>query len=44
MSGGALVLAVVLAALFAALLGYFMFFGRIAGVFLGIVTLETGRE
>jgi branched-chain amino acid transport system permease protein len=35
----ALVAAVALAALFAALLGYFMFFGRIAGVFLGIVTL-----
>jgi branched-chain amino acid transport system permease protein len=35
----ALVLAVGLAALFAVLLGYFMFFGRIAGVFLGIVTL-----
>lgn len=35
----ALVLAVALAALFAVLLGYFMFFGRIAGVFLGIVTL-----
>jgi ABC-type branched-subunit amino acid transport system permease subunit len=35
----ALLLAVGLAAVFAALLGYFMFFGRIAGVFLGIVTL-----
>jgi ABC-type branched-subunit amino acid transport system permease subunit len=35
----ALLLAVALAALFALLLGYFMFFGRIAGVFLGIVTL-----
>ncbi len=35
----ALVLAVGFAALFAVLLGYFMFFGRIAGVFLGIVTL-----
>ncbi|MET4066774.1 ABC-type branched-subunit amino acid transport system permease subunit [Bradyrhizobium sp. S3.2.6] len=35
----ALVAAVAIAALFAALLGYFMFFGRIAGVFLGIVTL-----
>jgi urea transport system permease protein len=35
----ALVAAVALAALFAVLLGYFMFFGRIAGVFLGIVTL-----
>jgi ABC-type branched-subunit amino acid transport system permease subunit len=35
----ALVLAVGFAALFAVLLGYFMFFGRIAGVFIGIVTL-----
>ncbi|BBO05269.1 MULTISPECIES: branched-chain amino acid ABC transporter permease [Bradyrhizobium] len=35
----ALVVAVAIAALFAILLGYFMFFGRIAGVFLGIVTL-----
>src|SRR5262249_17813169 len=35
----ALLLAIGLAALFALLLGYFMFFGRIAGVFLGIVTL-----
>jgi ABC-type branched-subunit amino acid transport system permease subunit len=35
----ALLLAIAIAALFAALLGYFMFFGRIAGVFLGIVTL-----
>jgi urea transport system permease protein len=35
----ALLLAVGIAALFALLLGYFMFFGRIAGVFLGIVTL-----
>lgn len=35
----ALVLAVGFAALFALLLGYFMFFGRISGVFLGIVTL-----
>lgn len=35
----ALVAAVAIAALFAVLLGYFMFFGRIAGVFLGIVTL-----
>lgn len=33
----ALVVAVAIAALFAILLGYFMFFGRIAGVFLGIV-------
>ncbi|MDX3926099.1 MAG: branched-chain amino acid ABC transporter permease [Shinella sp.] len=29
-----------LAALFAAVLGYFLFFGRISGVFLGIVTLS----
>lgn len=35
----ALVIAVAISALFAVLLGYFMFFGRIAGVFLGIVTL-----
>jgi len=35
----ALLLAIAIAALFALLLGYFMFFGRIAGVFLGIVTL-----
>ncbi|MGY8631001.1 branched-chain amino acid ABC transporter permease [Bradyrhizobium sp. 14AA] len=35
----ALIAAVAIAALFAVLLGYFMFFGRIAGVFLGIVTL-----
>jgi ABC-type branched-subunit amino acid transport system permease subunit len=35
----ALLLAVGIAAFFALLLGYFMFFGRIAGVFLGIVTL-----
>lgn len=35
----ALLLAIGIAALFALLLGYFMFFGRIAGVFLGIVTL-----
>ena len=27
------------AAMFAAVLGYFLFFGRISGVFLGIVTL-----
>ncbi len=35
----ALLLAVAVSALVALLLGYFMFFGRIAGVFLGIVTL-----
>ncbi|WGD32180.1 branched-chain amino acid ABC transporter permease [Ancylobacter sp. WKF20] len=36
----ALVLAIALAALFAVLLGYFLYFGRISGVFLGIVTLS----
>jgi urea transport system permease protein len=36
----AVILAVALAALFAAVLGYFLFFGRISGVFLGIVTLS----
>lgn len=36
----ALLAAVALAAGFAALLGYFLFFGRISGVFLGIVTLS----
>ena len=36
----ALLLSVVVSALVAALLGYFMFFGRIGGVFLGIVTLS----
>lgn len=36
----ATVLAVGVAAAFAALLGYFLFFGRISGVFLGIVTLS----
>jgi urea transport system permease protein len=36
----AVVLAVGFAAAFAALLGYFLFFGRISGVFLGIVTLS----
>ncbi|MBE3638132.1 ABC transporter permease subunit [Mangrovicoccus algicola] len=35
-----LVLAVGISALFAAILGYFLFFGRISGVFLGIVTLS----
>jgi urea transport system permease protein len=35
----AVVVAVAAAALFAAVLGYFLFFGRIGGVFLGIVTL-----
>ena len=35
----AMLLAIAVAALFALLLGYFMFFGRISGVFLGIVTL-----
>ncbi|MEJ0096469.1 MAG: branched-chain amino acid ABC transporter permease [Methylocella sp.] len=36
----ALVLALAASALFAAVLGYFLFFGRISGVFLGIVTLS----
>jgi urea transport system permease protein len=36
----ALLASVVVSALFAAVLGYFMFFGRISGVFLGIVTLS----
>jgi len=35
-----LLLALLASAIFAALLGYFLFFGRIAGVFLGIVTLS----
>lgn len=35
-----LVASVAIAALFAAVLGYFLFFGRISGVFLGIVTLS----
>lgn len=34
------VLAIAVAAIFSALLGYFLFFGRISGVFLGIVTLS----
>lgn len=37
---GAVLLAIALAAAFAAVLGYFLFFGRISGVFLGIVTLS----
>jgi urea transport system permease protein len=37
---GAVLLAIALAAGFAAVLGYFLFFGRISGVFLGIVTLS----
>jgi branched-chain amino acid transport system permease protein len=36
----ALVIAVALGGLFALLIGYFMFFGRIRGVFIGIVTLS----
>lgn len=36
----ALVSAVAISALLAAVLGYFLFFGRISGVFLGIVTLS----
>lgn len=35
-----LIAAVAISALFAAILGYFMFFGRISGVFLGIVSLS----
>lgn len=35
-----LLLAVGISAAFAAILGYFLFFGRISGVFLGIVTLS----
>ena len=37
---GAMLLSVLIAAGFAAVLGYFLFFGRISGVFLGIVTLS----
>ena len=37
---GAMLLAVAISAVFAAVLGYFLFFGRISGVFLGIVTLS----
>ena len=36
----ALLLAVLIASAFAALIGYFMFYGRIQGVFIGIVTLS----
>ncbi|MBP1844626.1 branched-chain amino acid transport system permease protein [Rhizobium petrolearium] len=36
----ALIASVAAAALFSAVLGYFLFFGRISGVFLGIVTLS----
>ncbi len=36
----AILIAVAIAALLAAVLGYFLFFGRISGVFLGIVTLS----
>ena len=36
----ALVLAVLIGAAFALLIGYFMFYGRIKGVFIGIVTLS----
>jgi len=36
----AVVIALAFAAAFAAVLGYFLFFGRISGVFLGIVTLS----
>jgi len=37
----ALVAATVLPALFAALIGYFMFYGRVSGVYVGIITLAT---
>lgn len=36
----ALLIAIAFAGLFAAVIGYFLFFGRITGVFLGIVTLS----
>jgi ABC-type branched-subunit amino acid transport system permease subunit len=36
----ALLMSLVCSALFAAVLGYFLFFGRISGIFLGIVTLS----
>lgn len=36
----ALLLSMALATVFAAIIGYFMFFGRIRGVFIGIVTLS----
>ncbi len=36
----AVVAAIAVSAVFAAVLGYFLFFGRISGVFLGIVTLS----
>ncbi|GGA68655.1 branched-chain amino acid ABC transporter permease [Nitratireductor aestuarii] len=36
----AVLMAIAIAALFAAILGYFLFFGRISGIFLGIVTLS----
>ena len=35
----AILLAIVIPALFAAMLGYFMFFGRISDVYLGVITL-----
>ena len=38
-STGPLLLAIALPAAFAALLGYFMFFGRISDVYLGVITL-----
>lgn len=40
MTVAALLVSLVVSALFAAVLGYFLFFGRIGGVFLGIVTLS----
>ena len=36
----AIVLAIVLPAVFAALLGYFMFYGRLSDVYLGVITLS----
>jgi urea transport system permease protein len=36
----AVLLSILVAAIFSAILGYFLFFGRISGVFLGIVTLS----
>lgn len=38
-STNAVLLAIVIPALFAALLGYFMFYGRISDVYLGVITL-----
>jgi urea transport system permease protein len=38
-STGAIALAIVVPALFAAILGYFMFYGRISDVYVGVITL-----